>query len=652
MTRSVEQPYQGTRPFLQTDSSRFFGRQRDAVALAESWRSKSLTVVVGPTASGKTSLLQAGLLPLVEHGRAEVLPPGRVSYGSTFPSAGLPEHNPYALGVLSSWSPSEPVTRLVGMGIGDYIRQRAERHDGPILALIDQAEDLFTGTGLRKAHQRQFLGELAAAVREAPRLHLLLSVRESAFDDLSHAIGGGVQHRIGPLDFTSALQAVTGPTDRTFRSFSPGAAEEIVKTVLTSYIDHTEDLSRPVADYAQPSLLQVVCARFWNSLPSELAIITQRDVRRYADADAALAACCGRVIAAIADDHDLSAARLRTWLVRTFVTELGTLGTTYEGLADTAGMPNAVAHALEDRHLLAAERRSGSRWYSLLSERLIVPLRQSTDEKPLSMAPAEYLQAAERALTLGELDLAERYAKETLRFSCEDLRLQARARSLLGNLACERVQNAEAVAQYREAASLFDAVRDIASVAHQLVAVGATLLAQRRPAEALDELRAAVGRLPNDHVVQTELGWTLWELGQGRAAVDIFTGVLATDGGNVEALRGRGEALAGLGDFPGALRDLDRMAATDRPSTRAARGLALSGVGRNVEARKELNAVLTDAPRNGPVLLYAAQAEALNGDQSAAAELAERALYATDPSLSPHQRETAQRLIGPILSDG
>lgn len=646
MTRTRGRPYPGDRPFRRADGDRFFGRRRDANSLAELWRTNNLTVAVGPTGSGKTSLLQAGLLPLVEGGRAEVLPPGRVSYGSTYPAAGLPEHNPYTIALLGSWSPGESATRLVGLTVQEYIRRRAELHDGAILAVIDQAEELLADRGRRKSYRRQFLGELSAAVRNEPQLHLLLCVRESALEEFAHALGGGAQYRVAPLSFNGALEAVTGPAEGAGLGFAPGAAEELVTDVLTSSISAAAGPDRSVVDeYVQPALLQVACARLWDSLPANLDLITKRDVRRYGDVSLALSSYCGQVIAAVADEHDVSAARLRSWLILTFINDLGRRGTAYEGMTDTAGMPKALARTIEDRHLLTSERRSGSRWYELLSERLIEPLRHAADESPAPMAPDEYLSNAGHALALGELDLAERYAQESLRLSpAGDLRLQAEAQSLLGNLAHERGKPADAEACYRQAARLFEAVRDTAAVARQLAAVGLTLLAQGRPGDAVAELLAAVDRLPNDLVMQTDFGWALWELGQSRAAEAVFTGVLAVDGGNVEALRGRGEALADLGDAHGALRDLDRLASAAMPSARAARGLALAQLGEQAEAAAEVKAALTDAPRNGPVLLYAARAEAIGGDKSAAAELAERAVNATDPSLPPHLRKAAQEL--------
>jgi tetratricopeptide (TPR) repeat protein len=500
----------------------------------------------------------------------------------------------------------------------------------------------------------QFLGELAQVIRDEPRLHLLLFLREAVLDEFSHALHGGAPYRVAPLSFESALDAVRCPVEAAGRSFDPGAAEELVRDLLTSRIGSTDGSERYVAaEQVQPALLQVVCSRLWDSLPAETKVITVRDVRRYGDADTTLSGLCGRVIAAVADDHGLPPARLRSWLTRTFLTEFGTPGTAYEGMTHTAGMPNAVARALEDKHLLCAEQRSGSRWYELLSERLVWPLRHAEEEPPPPITPTGYLRAAEHALTLGEVDVAQHFAEEILRTAAAgDMRLRAEATSLLGNLAYRSGKPADAEKCYRAAASLFEAVRDTGAVARQLAAVGQTLLDQGRLAEAVDELTAAVDRLPNDAVVQTELGWALWQIGQDSAAVAVFTGVLGLDGANVEALRGRGEILANLGDARNALRDLDRVMSRAQPSAQAARGLALAELGESEKASEEIRAAVEDAPRNGPVLLYAARAETLVGDQAEAAELARRAIDAADPPLPEHLLEAARRLAGRSQGDG
>jgi tetratricopeptide (TPR) repeat protein len=653
MTRSVGRPYPGSRPFAQADIDLFFGRSVDAETLAGLWQVNRLTLAIGPTGSGKTSLLVAGALPLVRYGRGEVLPPGRVSYGSAYPVAALPEHNPFTLSLLRSWAPGEPETRLVGLTVRDFVRRQAERHERPILAAIDQAEDLLADTGLRGMHRRDFLEDLAAALREEPQLHLLLVIRASAADEFSRVLGNGVRHDVPPLSFQSALEAVTGPIESKGRAFAAGAAEELVTDLATSYVSvEGGDERRVVADDVQPALLQVVCAQFWDSLPADLRVITPRDVRAHGDADRALAPHCGRIIAAVADEHRLAPPRLRSWLIRTFVTDLGTCGTVYQGLTDTAGMPNAVLRALEDRHLLSSERRSSSRWYQLLSERLIEPLRHAAVDQPGSVDPAGWLPAAERALTLGDLDLAERHGEEILLTASPDaFRLRAEANSLLGNIAYERGKPSEAEGYYREAAGLFEAAQDTGAVAQQFAAVGQTLLAQGRVSDAVNELGVAVRRLPNDLVMRAELAWAHWQRGEAATAEAIFTDILAEDAGNASALRGRGEILADTGRGREAMRDLSRTVPHDKPSTRAARGLALAELGDHGGAVKEIEAAMAQAPRNGSVLLYAARAEALVGDQAAAAELAEQAINATDPPLPLHQHDKALKLAGPREDD-
>jgi tetratricopeptide (TPR) repeat protein len=647
MPMSVVRPYPGRRPFAEADFDCFFGRSEETETLTGLWLVNRLTYAIGPTGIGKTSMLLAGVLPSVQCSRAGVLPPGRISYGSGYAVAGLPEHNPFTLSLLRSWIPGESVTRLAGLTVRDFVHREAVRHGRPILAAIDQAEDLLAvGSGWRGMHWREFLEDLAAAVRDEPRLHLLLMIRASAAYEFSRILGNGVRYGVAPLDVNSALKAVTGPAEQAGRPFAPGAAEELLTDLLTSYTG--AEGRREVTDSVQPALLQVVCTQLWESLPADTSVVTSRDVRAFADVDLALTDYCGRIVTAVADGHYLKPRRLRSWLIDTFVTEPGTRGAAYEGVADTAGMPNAVLRDLEDQHLLSSERQDGLRWYKLLDERLIEPLRRATVGRPASADPAGNLRAAERALTLGDLDLAARHGKDILLAAAPDaFRLRAEANSLLGNVAHERGKPAEAEGYYRRAAELFEAVQDAAAVAHEYAAVGQTLLAQGRDSDAVSELVVAIHRLPNDNVLRAELAWACWQRGEARAAEAIFNDILAEDAGNASALRGRGEVLAGIGKGREAMRDLSRTTPHDKPSTRAARGLALAELGDRGGAVKEIEAALAEAPRNGPVLLYAARAAELGGDRAAAAELAEQAINATDPPLPPHQHDEALKLAGP-----
>ena len=614
--------------------------------LARLWQINRLTFMVGPAGRGKTSLLHAGILPSLPDGNQDVLPVGRLSYGAAFPSAALPPHNPYTLALLRSWSPGETATRLAGLTIQEFLKRRAGKNT--ILAVIDPADELLADTGQRRLHRRRFLGELVEALMATPRLHLLVVAREEAINVVADVLGNGARCDVAKLTWLSALEAVSQPVIGTGKTFGGEAAEKLLMDLQTSRIVGNDGTERYVTDdQVEPALLQVACAQLWASLPPDVTVITVRDVRRYGDVDSALAAYWATAIAEVADEHDIAAKRLHSWLQNTFVTELGARNKAYEGTTTTAGMPNAVVRALEDRHLLTSRPQSGARWYELLSDRLIEPLRMVTDVRPPNIAPDDYLRAAEHALALGELDLAERHASEILHAPlAADLRVHAQARTLLGNIAFEREKPREAEARYREAAELFGAASDTQAVAHQLAAVGQTLMAQGRFAEAVEELHAAAGRIPNDLVIQVDLALALWQLGAGQAAVAVLTRALGIDGSNVAALQARGEILADLGEAREAMRDLDRVNLQGRPSTRAARGLALAELGDQLTARREVEDAVAEARRNGPVLLYAARAFHESGDDKAARDYARQAADATDPPLSPQHREVARQLAG------
>ena len=650
MSDIADSPYPGPRAFLRADIDRFFGREADADAIAKLWRENRLTVVSGPVASGKTSLLHAGVYPrIAENHSGLILPPGRVSYDPAFPFAALPGHNSYTLALLRSWLPSETVTQLARKSVGTFVRRYAPRQDGIVFAAIDQAEELFiaSGSGVRRTWRRQFLDELAQAVSDEPRLHLLLVTRSEALDLIVRTVGHETSYTVPPLTRACALEAVAGPAAAAGRPFAEGAAEKLVTDLQGRHIEERY----PTEELVQPALLQIVCARLWRDLPPDAADITARDVRASGDADTILAAYCGETIAAVAAEHDLTPKRLHSWLTRTFITDLGIPDTVYAGAVATNGMPNAVARSLVDRHLLATELTSGQRWYSLLTNRLIEPLLQATDEHQPPATPDGYLRTAGRALTLGELDLAQQHACQAL-LATPGLRMSAEAQSLLGNLAHEREKPSEAEAHYREASGLFEAAGDTAAAVRQLAAVGQMLLAQGRAADAVDELRSAVHRVPNDLFLQTELALATWQLGEGWTAVAILTGVLGIDGGYTEALRARGEILADLGEARDAMLDLDRQAVLDHPSTLAARGLALAELGNHPAANHVIHDAMVKAPRNGPVLLYAARASALGGDTISSGELARRAVDATDPPLSPPHRELALRLAAHKIDAG
>src|SRR6266851_3413791 len=127
--RAQASPYVGGRPFRWADSDWFFGRDAESEALRSLWRESRLIVVHGIAGVGKTSLVQAGVLPLIaEAAGTDLLPFVRLS--STDRAGHHADEVKYCYpsvqALLEVWATADhgvPETSLDGL-IAKYSRRR------------------------------------------------------------------------------------------------------------------------------------------------------------------------------------------------------------------------------------------------------------------------------------------------------------------------------------------------------------------------------------------------------------------------------------------------------------------------------------------------------------------------------------------------
>ena len=97
---ATECPYKGLAPYDVGDGDSFFGRSADVDELLGRMRSARLIVVTGPSGSGKSSLVRAGLVPaLVARGRQRVAcmrGPNTATVPARVPEALVRALQPYA----------------------------------------------------------------------------------------------------------------------------------------------------------------------------------------------------------------------------------------------------------------------------------------------------------------------------------------------------------------------------------------------------------------------------------------------------------------------------------------------------------------------------------------------------------------------------
>lgn len=649
-------PYVGLRPFLENESNLFFGRDRESLEIAQLWRARKLTVLYGASGVGKTSLIQAGVMPELDRSRVDVLPVGRIRPSPPYPMAVVPVQNPFVSSLLSSWAATGSPPELASMTISGFLQRHGEstdRYGDPksILIAIDQIEELFTGLPERQ-YMQPFLSELADALRENSSVRLLLSLREDYLADLlryEQLLGGQsrTRSRLLPFGKEAALEAIRRPLNGTGRSFEAGAAEELVADLRTVKVTNARgDESTIAVDTIEPVQVQIVCSALWEALPAEAAVITSAHVRQHADVDRFLSNFCQRVLSETAREHGIPAAKIRSWLQETFITELGTRGTAYQGIEETAGMPNGVVWALENRHMLRAEDRSSTRWYELQHDRLIEPIRQADPAEHLAAAKVARIETADVSRAEAAWNLVERNARQAMRaFGADELRVGAEAEHLLGEVAEHRGQTDAALDHYHRAAGLFEVLQDPSAVGRALASAGRLALVRGRLSVAASDLQAAIVRIPGDLQVQTDLAQALWRSGQQRAAVAVLDNVLNLNVSLPTALQVRGEIRADMGQVEGALHDLDLVRFQQGPDTQAARALALALGGRFDAAEQEAADALANGADSGPMLLRIARVRALAGQHDQALQLAVSALEATEVPLPPHLQEFARRFL-------
>jgi hypothetical protein len=150
-------PYPGLEPFTPEDAAVFFGRDHEVDRLLELLQptlqrgAGRFVAVVGPSGSGKSSLLRAGLLPRLErlHRRWIVLPPMRPGQ---YPTRNLTHSLAQAFAVHGSTRKPADLATFLDRGAGALVElaiglaELGANGEGEpsVLVVVDQAEELPT----------------------------------------------------------------------------------------------------------------------------------------------------------------------------------------------------------------------------------------------------------------------------------------------------------------------------------------------------------------------------------------------------------------------------------------------------------------------------------------------------------------------------
>jgi WD40 repeat protein len=223
-------PYRGLEPFTADDAGVFFGRDADIGILAAMVRDRPVTVVVGPSGVGKSSLVRAGLVPELIRGQrwsVVVVRPGldpwlRLAEGLLRTERGG--------GTVAAEDIYAAADRLRGGGLGRTARLLRSQ-DRPLLLVVDQFEELLTASEPTDPALLDLLLPPPEAAQDAARIVVTL---RADFQPVLQQIPGfhtRLNERLyllSPLPPAQLREAVGRPAAALGVSFEPGLVDRIV----------------------------------------------------------------------------------------------------------------------------------------------------------------------------------------------------------------------------------------------------------------------------------------------------------------------------------------------------------------------------------------------------------------------------------------
>jgi WD40 repeat protein/serine/threonine protein kinase/nucleoside diphosphate kinase len=248
-------PYKGLRPFEQADSDDFYGREMLVDDLVSALEHSRFLAVVGPSGSGKSSVVSAGVLPRLRHGALD----GSADWYMVemVPGSAPLSRLEAALLSVAFNPPSDLMTRF--MSDSHSLVQAVERVLGgagsQLVLFIDQFEEVFTLCD-DETEREQFLRLLTTAA-DAPdsRLRVIVTLRADFYDRPLYYEGFGALMQshtqvVLPMSADEVERAITMPATQAGAIVDTDLVAQIVSDV------RSEPGALPLLQYALTELFE------------------------------------------------------------------------------------------------------------------------------------------------------------------------------------------------------------------------------------------------------------------------------------------------------------------------------------------------------------------------------------------------------------
>lgn len=387
------EPFIGPRPFgeSQDDRRRFKGRYFEAKRLVSYVFSQKVTLLYAPSGSGKTSLIQAAVIPELKRKGCDVLPVTRVQIASASSQYRDRVKNLYVFNALlrllpRDANPAEVIDETIHSFVAKYPCSVTSETGDPIprLLVFDQFEEMFTVPTKNWLQQREgFFEQVKEALEQNDMLRIMFAIREEYVGQLEKygymlPNGFSTRFRLGTLSTDNAELALTEPLKHTSRRFAEGVVQKIVADMaMIKWSSANEEVIEVEGDMIEPVHLQLVGSTLWQNLPDSVTTIQQEDVRQYGDVDKILQDYYEQAIENITSGFHIKEDKIRNWFDTCLITSIGTRSIVFRDMETTSGLDNKIIDRLSDTHIIRGEERAGGYWYELSHDRWIKPIREA-----------------------------------------------------------------------------------------------------------------------------------------------------------------------------------------------------------------------------------------------------------------------------------
>jgi tetratricopeptide (TPR) repeat protein len=384
---SLANPFVGPRPIEK--GQQIFGRDPEIDQLYYLLSAERIVLFYSPSGAGKSSLIQAGLIPRLAP-QFDVWAPVRVNL--SLQANGPANINRYARSCNLGFEaeiPKElqrPEDAIAPITLVEYVAARPRRRSAArnVVLIFDQFEEVLTVDPLALDAKREFFGQLGKLLQD-PQLWAIFAIREdylAALDPYAELLPSHLKNRfrLDMLSRAAAEEAIRKPVEAGGRSFAPQALGRLVADLAMMQVQQPggEFKSEP-GPFIEPLHLQVACRSLWEKMTPDRKVIEDSDIDSFGDVTRALAEYYETEITKSADGNERIERSIREWCGGMLITRGNIRGQVLREAGQSGGLDNRLIERLVDTHLVRGEQRAGATWYELAHDRLVEPILRNNE---------------------------------------------------------------------------------------------------------------------------------------------------------------------------------------------------------------------------------------------------------------------------------